>query len=122
MMSIPYGAVVALVKKDAGLSQYKDEIVLSESVQNLLKKVEIVEDSELTSLLPDIRGAKVEVRTTEKEYQCRIDYSLGEPENPMDDNAIIGKFHDLAEYVGIKRNVADTIVHDVFDGKIITKF
>ena len=122
MMSIPYGAVVALVKKDAGLSQYKDEIVLSESVQNLLKKVEIAEDPELTSLLPDIRGAKVEVRTAEKEYQCRIDYSLGEPENPMDDDAIIGKFHDLAEYVGMKKNIADTIVHDVFDGKIITKF
>lgn len=122
MMSIPYGAVVALVKKDAGLSQYKDEVVLSESVQNLLKKVEIEEDPELTGLLPDIRGAKVEVRTAEKEYQCRIEYSLGEPENPMDDNAIIGKFHDLAEYVGMKKNIADTIVLDVFDGRIITKF
>ena len=122
MMSIPYGAVVALVKKDAGLSQYSYEIVLSEPVQNLLKKVEIVEDPELTSLLPDIRGAKVEVKTAKKEYRSRINYSLGEPENPMGDDAIIGKFHDLAKYVGLKKSIADTIVRDVFNGKIITKF
>ncbi len=122
MMSIPYGAVVALVKKDAGLSQYNEGVVLSKPIQTLLSKVEIEEDSELTSLLPDIRGAKVEVRTAEKKYQCRIDYSLGEPENPMDDNAIIGKFISLAEFVGIKKEIADQIVSDVYKGNIITKF
>ena len=122
MMSIPYGAVVALVKKDAGLSQYKDGIVHSEIVQNLLKKVEIVEDTELTKLLPDIRAAKVTVKTAENEYQCRIDYSLGEPENPMDDNAIIKKFITLAEFVGIKKEITDQIIRDVYKGKIITKF
>jgi 2-methylcitrate dehydratase PrpD len=122
MMSIPYGAVVALVKKDAGLSQYNEDVVFSKPIQTLLSKVEIEEDSELTSLLPDIRGAKVEVKTAEKEYQCRIDYSFGEPENPMDDNAIIGKFISLADFVGIKKESADQIVNDVYKGKIITKF
>jgi 2-methylcitrate dehydratase PrpD len=104
------------------LSQYNEGVVLSKPIQTLLSKVEIEEDSELTSLLPDIRGAKVEVRTAEKKYQCRIDYSLGEPENPMDDNAIIGKFISLAEFVGIKKEIADQIVSDVYKGNIITKF
>lgn len=120
MMSIPYGAVVALAKKDAGLSQYNEKVILSETIQQLLKKVQITEDLELTSLLPDIRGAKVEVETGGNSYSCRIDYSLGEPENPMDDTAIIEKFSDLAEFVGLSKEKVNDIIVKVFKGQIIT--
>ena len=120
MMSIPYGAVVALAKKDAGLSQYNETVVLSETVQQLLKKVQISEDQELTNLLPDIRGAKVEVEAGGNSYFCRIDYSLGEPENPMDDTAIIEKFRDLAEFVGLTKEKVNDIVAKVYKGQIIT--
>lgn len=121
MMSIPYGAVVALVKKDAGLSQFKDEVVLSDEIQDLLRKVEIAEDTELTSLLPDVRGAIVEVSTSGENYRRRVDYSLGEPENPMDDAAIVDKFRGLTAYCGIPDAVADEIIEKVYSGKIITK-
>ena len=73
MMSIPYGAVVSLVKKEAGLPQYKEDVVLSKEVQELLAKVEIYEDEELTSLLPDIRGSKIEVHAEGKTYCCRVE-------------------------------------------------
>ena len=121
MMSIPYGAVVALAKKEAGLSQFQDKVVLSDEIQGLLKKVTIYEDPELTSLLPDIRGAVVEVSAKGKFYKCRIDYSLGEPENPMDDAAIIEKFRGLASYSGISNDDADIIIDSVYRGNIITK-
>ena len=121
MMSIPYGAVVALAKKNADLAQYTERVVLSDEIQNLLRKVEIYEDPELTSLLPDIRGSKVEVETAGKSYQCRIDYSLGEPENPMSDEAIIDKFRGLADYAGLNTKQTERIVSDVYNGKIITK-
>lgn len=120
MMSIPYGAVVALAKKDAGLSQYNEKVVLSETIQQLLKKVQITEDVELTSLLPDIRGAKVEVESGGNSYSCRIDYSLGEPENPMDDTAIIEKFKDLAGFAGLTIEKVNDIVTKVYNGQIIT--
>jgi 2-methylcitrate dehydratase PrpD len=120
MMSIPYGAVIALAKKEAGLAQYKEEIVLSEDIQNLLKKVVISEDEELTSLLPDIRGSKVEVIAKGKKYESRIDYSLGEPENPMSDDDIIEKFLGLTTIVGVNKNTARMALKKVFDGIVIT--
>ena len=120
MMSIPYGAVVALARKDAGLSQYNEKVVLSETIQQLLKKVQITEDVELTCLLPDIRGAKVEVEAGGNSYSCRIDYSLGEPENPMDDTAIIEKFKDLSGFAGLTIEKVNDIVEKVYKGQIIT--
>lgn len=122
MMSIPYGAVVALVYKAAGFAQYSEDVVKSEEIQSLLSKVEIFENVELTKLLPDIRGSVVEIETNDSQYSCRIDYSLGEPENPMDDNAIIAKFLDLAEYASISEAKAKELVKRVFNNEIITKF
>lgn len=119
MMSIPYGAVVALAKKDAGLAQYKEEVVLSDEIQQLLTKVVICEDEELTSLLPDIRGSKVEVQAAGKTYRSRVDYSLGEPENPMSDEDIIEKFKGLAAYSGIRETIANSVIEDVFSNKVI---
>lgn len=122
MMSIPYGAVVALCKKEAGLSQYKEDVVVSDEIQCLLNKVEIAEDVELTKLLPDIRGAVVEVETPSKTYRARVDYSLGEPENPMSDNDIINKFSDLSLYYGLDHASSQRIVKGVFEGNVFTCF
>lgn len=121
MMSVPYGAVVSLVKKEAGLSQYKEDVVLSNEIQGLLKKVEIYEDEELTSLLPDIRGSKIEVLSAGKTYHSRIDYSLGEPENPMSENDIIEKFKGLAAFAELDNDKTSIIVNRVFNGEVIVK-
>lgn len=122
MMSIPYGAVVSLVKKEAGLSQYKEDVVNSKEIQDLLKKVEICEDEELTSLLPDIRGSKVEVLAAGRTYRCRVDYSLGEPENPMSDQDITEKFRGLAAFSGLDKDSISVIVDKVFKGEVIDKY
>ncbi len=122
MMSIPYGAVVSLVKKDAGLPQFDENVVLSPDIQYLLQKVEIEEDAELTSLLPDIRGSKVEVVANGKNYNSRVDYSLGEPENPMSDSDIIEKFKGLAAFAEIDKDPASMIVEKVFNGEVVLKF
>lgn len=122
MMSIPYGAVVALAKKAAGLPQYKEEVVLSDEIQQMLSKVEIYEDSELTSLLPDIRGSKVEVSTAGNVYQKRVDYSLGEPENPMSDDDIIAKFEELASYADYEERDLKRSINKVLNGEVITVF
>lgn len=121
MMSIPYGAVVSLVKKEAGLSQYKEDVVISKEIQELLSKVEISEDEELTSLLPDIRGSKVEVLSAGRTYRSRVDYSLGEPENPMSDNDIIEKFKGLAAYAEVDNDTASMIVNKVFNREVLVK-
>lgn len=122
MMSIPYGAVVALAKKAAGLAQYKEDVVLSDEIQQLLTKVEICEDTELTELLPNIRGSIVKVTAGGIIYQKRVDYSLGEPENPMSKDDLIEKFKGLAFFAGKSIQEAHLVVRDVFNGKVITVF
>ena len=122
MMSIPYGAVVALSEKDASMAQFNEKIVLSDNIQRLLNKVEIKEDEELTNLLPDIRGSKVEVITASQTYKCRINHSLGEPENPMSDNDIINKFIALANYSGLGKTLAHNVAKNILAGNIITSF
>ena len=121
MMSIPYGAVVALAKKNAGLAQYKEDVVSSDEIQQLLTKVVISEDPELTNLLPNIRGSKVEVIAKGKKYESRIDYSLGEPENPMSNEDLIEKFIGLTTTIGINKNTALVALKKIFDGIVITK-
>lgn len=120
MMSIPYGAVVALATRNAGLPQYNENVVMSEDIQQLLSKVEIFEDPELTALLPDVRGSIVDVETSTNSYHSRVDYSLGEPENPMNDEVIIDKFIALSTYSGLERAKADTVVNRVLNNEIIT--
>ena len=113
---------MALAKKNAGLAQFTENVVLSEEIQELLQKVKISEDEELTKLLPDIRGAVVEVSAAGQCYRCRIDYSLGEPENPMDEVAIVNKFIELAEYAGVSSQKAKSIVEKVNNGQIIINY
>ena len=122
MMSIPYSSVVAIAKKNAGMNQYTTDVVMSEEIQSLLNKVEICENFELTSCLPDIRGAIVEIEVEGKRYKKRVNYSLGEPENPMSDDALIAKFKELALYAGINVIHINSVVEDVLKGKIITLF
>lgn len=120
MMSIPYGAVVALATRGAGLPQYEECVVLSDEIQQLLTKVEIHEDSELTGLLPDIRGSKVVVETSTRNYQSRVDYSLGEPENPMNDEDIKEKFIGLVKFSGLDSHSAHDIITRVYNGEVLT--
>ena len=84
--------------------------------------MEIEEDAELTNLLPDIRGSKVEVVANGKNYNSRVDYSLGEPENPMSDSDIIEKFKGLAAFAEIDKDSASMIVEKVFSGEVVLKF
>ena len=95
MMSIPYSAVVSLVKKDAGLPQFAKEVVLSPDIQYFV--------------------------ANGKNYNSRVDYSLGEPENPMSDSDIIEKYKGLAAFAEIDRDPASMIVEKVFNGEVVLK-
>lgn len=48
-----------------------------------------------------------------------MDYSLGEPENPMSDEDIIERFKELAAYSGIRETIANKVIEDVFSNKVI---
>lgn len=100
-LSIPFSVALAVITGDANLSQFEtlyDDV----RILNLTKKVSVVEDEFLSSLVPIKRAAKVEITTRSgNSYEEMVEYPLGEPENPMTEDHLIKKFKALSEYAGI---------------------
>jgi 2-methylcitrate dehydratase PrpD len=87
-MSLPYCTAAAVVEGQAGLGQFTPEKLTDPTILNLMKKVDVQTDGKLDSLVPDQRGARVEIEMNDgKKYEKEVLDAMGEPENPgtMDD-------------------------------------
>ena len=93
-MSIPFGVALALVNGSAGLKDYTEETIRNQFILNLASKVEMVEDGEISSWVPQKRAARVIIETSTGSYQFEVDYPKGEPENPMDKKEIENKCYN----------------------------
>lgn len=98
-MSLPYSVAVVLVTGKAGMSEFSTGNIADPEIIGLMKKVEVQADEEITSLVPQKRAAIVEIRTHDGSlYTERVDLPKGEPENPLSDDEINGKFRTLSAY------------------------
>lgn len=114
-MSIPFSVATALVNGDAGLSEYTDDMIADETVIKITKKVEVIENAELTALCPQKRGAIVKIFLNNgQEFSKRVDYALGEPENPVSDEMLMRKTRSLLKYAGIAEAKADEMIRNVY--------
>ena len=91
-MSIPFGVAVALVTGNAGLDVYSEKNILDPVILELIRKVVIKENEELTALCPAKRAAILTIYTNNKQYSKQIDYPKGEPENPLTQEELVEKF------------------------------
>jgi len=108
-MSIPYAIATAIVNKEAGLREFDESAIQNAETLNLAKKVTIVADEELTTIFPTRRAAIVRIESNGQVYEHRVDYPLGEPENPMTPKAIENKFRLLATSSGLCEQYTDCI-------------
>lgn len=114
-MSTPYSVAVALITGKAGLSEFLPKYIENDKVRALTKKVKVEEDKELSALVPEKRGAIVEIVTYQgASFTERVDYPKGEPENPMYLKDIEQKFIELALYGGKTREKAGEIIEKVW--------
>jgi 2-methylcitrate dehydratase PrpD len=98
--SIPFGVAVACVKGNCGMEAFSEETISDEYILNIAKKVLIVEDNELTVLVPEKRAAIVIVSLNNGgQYKQRVDYPKGEPENPITEDEWKEKFDSLTRHV-----------------------
>jgi len=96
-MSLPYCVAAAFVEGKVGLEQFSPEKLSEPRILQLMRKVEVRSDDRLDSMVPDHRGARVEVVTKSGQtYAHEVLDAMGEPENPgtMDDQ--LNKFKDCA--------------------------
>lgn len=112
-LSVPFCMAVAFVKRSVGLDDITDETCSDPEVLDMLKKIKVVEEPELTKLHPEKYASEVEVLTRDgKRYVYRVDYPKGDPKNPMSEEGIVDKFRNLA-LRSIEKEAAEEVVRRV---------
>lgn len=103
--SIPYGVAAAVVYHDCGIEAFAQNRVIDENVLELTRKVVVKEDQALSALVPDKRAAVVTVRLRDGiQYEQKVDYPKGEPENPITQDEMADKFYTLIQKAGINQD------------------
>jgi 2-methylcitrate dehydratase PrpD len=98
--SMPYGAAVALTDRAAGLDQFTGESFHSPQIKSLMGKVVLQKDKRIERNFPEEWPAIVQVHLTNgKQFEKRIRFPKGDPENPLTWQELSAKFHSLAKRV-----------------------
>lgn len=96
-MSVPYCIGMSWVLGRCGISDFTEENRVNAEILRICRNTAVTEDPELTALVPGKRVAVVEavLRDGTKVSQ-RVEFPLGEPENPMPQELFRQKFRELA--------------------------
>lgn len=115
-MSMPYAAAVALLTGQGGMSAYSDEMLQNADVKMLMEHFTVMLSDELEQLTPRKRAAIFEVELTDgRSFNCRVDYPLGEPENPMSDQVLADKMKELAMLSGKNADTVQDMIRIIWN-------
>jgi 2-methylcitrate dehydratase PrpD len=89
--SLPFTVAISILNGDVNIHN----IEINPQTISMASKVFIELDEGMERLYPLKRPSKVTVTTKNESYTCRIDLPVGEPENPIDQQNLIKKFHDI---------------------------
>lgn len=113
-LSTPYAVALAIVKGSCGYADYNEDNLNDYWIKNLTCKVSVIEDENLTAQSPAIRGARVSIYLKGgKEYEALCLYPKGEPENPLSQEELEGKFRGLAKYGGLSSAECDEVISEI---------
>lgn len=117
-MSIPYATAAGLLYGKAGLKEFSEETVRSKDILDLVRKIHVEPDKELSLVFPDIQAAVVTVIAKGEEYKERVDFPKGEPENPLTEEEFRNRYDDLMEYAEVAKKVRDQVFHMVYQDNV----
>lgn len=112
-MSIPYSTAVGLIFGKAGLQEFSEENVKRSDISNLVKKINVSSDEELSKAFPEIQPAVVNIETSKGDFSMRVDFPKGEPENPLSGEEFRARYDGLMEYAGINACVSEDVFNAV---------
>jgi 2-methylcitrate dehydratase PrpD len=91
--SIPFSVAIAIARKEAGPSQYCEEVIRDPRIQALAQKVEMAVSEKWETAYPRKRGATVMVHTRGgNKLGFEVELAKGEPENPASWDEMYRKF------------------------------
>ena len=95
--NIPFCVATALVYGQVGLSAFTTDRLEDPKIQEIIRRISLTRDAELGKVYPDRWPAVVEVTTRAGQtHAARIDYPKGDPKNPMSQEELLAKFHNLS--------------------------
>ena len=117
-MSIPFAVATALMRGSADIDDFGVNAIHDLSLLNLVGKVSVLENGELTRQYPSKRMAIVTVFTQGQTYSEVVSFPKGQPENPMTFGEIIQKFYDCGHYAGMPESSLKAVEQNViFDSE-----
>jgi 2-methylcitrate dehydratase PrpD len=95
--SIQYTVAHAMVHGSVRLNAFLPDRMNDTDVRALMKKIEVVADPELSKGYPTQRAAQVDIETNDGRKLSHFQpYRKGDPEMPLTDDELNGKFIELA--------------------------
>jgi 2-methylcitrate dehydratase PrpD len=95
--SLPYAVAAALVFGRLGAEEVDEAAVAHPRVRRLLESMTLREDAEFSTLFPAERWARASMRLKDgRLLRSEPARARGNPENPLADEELRAKYHDLA--------------------------
>jgi 2-methylcitrate dehydratase PrpD len=96
--SMPFGAAVAILRRRAFIDEYQMDLVSSEEVKALMRKVKCEHNPDLDKDYPKVWPSIVNIETTKgRVFEERVDYPKGDPENPLTWEELTDRFDLLSK-------------------------
>jgi 2-methylcitrate dehydratase len=112
--SFPYCIAVAMLEGDCGPDQFTADKLFSPVVRDLMGRIELVPDPELTALWPGSSGAAIVVITRSgQRFEKLYRYPPGHPKNRLSDQQVESKFRHLSRGL-LTEHQADRVIEAVW--------
>jgi 2-methylcitrate dehydratase len=96
--SLPYVVAVAIADGSVLPSSFSEERIQDPKLKSLMKKINVVPNSEIDALFPQVKRARITITVKSGlTYSAQTDVTKGDPENPLSDEEIIAKFRANTE-------------------------
>ena len=115
-MSIPYSAAVALVNGSAGVDDFSEEAIKDKGILDLVSRISVCENEELSRQAPAKRMAIMTVYTDDEVISETVEYPKGQPENPMSIEDILNKFYECGRSAGVTEPSIKRISELILEG------
>ncbi|MGL4484733.1 MAG: MmgE/PrpD family protein [Anaerovoracaceae bacterium] len=114
-MSIPYGVAAALLFETGENMAFEKDSIIKIKNSDLLELITIKENPDFSAMVPNKRPADLEISLKNGDnFYYKVEYPLGEPENPMNINRLKIKFIGLVEAAGKSLEYAENVFDAVF--------
>ena len=122
--NIFFAVAAAITWRGVSVTHYNPEILSSPELLALMDRIDCVADPELDGLFPAIWPAKVDILLRDgRKFETRVDYPLGDPENPISWELLVAKFDSLAaELLSAERRLAIVAAMENFANNPVTDF